>query len=89
MSRHRKSPRSRINLMAIDPLTPSRGHQFDRRLNCSVYPGLLLIPFNLIFHMTMSRKLFLTPPQGPRGRGPKKSAGACAIRVSISHTNSG
>ena len=32
MARHRKSPRSRRNLMVIDPLTPSQGHQFDRRL---------------------------------------------------------
>ena len=26
MARHRKSPRSRRNLMVIDPLTPSQGH---------------------------------------------------------------
>ena len=32
MARHRKSPRSRRNLMVIDTLTPSQGHQFDRRL---------------------------------------------------------
>ena len=32
MARHRKSPRSRRNLMVNDPLTPSQGHQFDRRL---------------------------------------------------------
>ena len=32
MARHRKSPRSRRNLMVIDPLTSSQGHQFDRKL---------------------------------------------------------
>ena len=32
MAPHRKSPRSRRNLMVIDPLTPSQGHQFDNRL---------------------------------------------------------
>ena len=39
MACHRKSPRSRRNLIVIDPLTLSQGHQFDRRLNFSVYPG--------------------------------------------------
>ena len=53
MMRHRKSPRSRRNLMVIDPLAPSQGHQFDCRLKFSVYPGILPIPFNLICHMTM------------------------------------
>ena len=32
MARHRKSPHSRRNLMVIDPLTPSLGHQFYCRL---------------------------------------------------------
>ena len=32
MARHRKSPRSQRNLMVIDPLTPPKCHQFDRRL---------------------------------------------------------
>ena len=32
MARHRKSPRPRRNLMVIDPLTLSQGHQFDPRL---------------------------------------------------------
>ena len=32
MAHHRKSPRSPRNLMVIDPLTPPKGHQFDRRL---------------------------------------------------------
>ena len=31
----------------------------------------------------------LAPPQGPRGRGPKNNAVACAIDVSCSHTKSG
>ena len=49
MARHCKSPRSRRNLMVFDP-TPLR-------VKCSIYPGLLIIPFNLICHMTMFRKL--------------------------------
>ena len=32
MAHHRKSPHSQRNLMVIDPLTPPKGHQFDRRL---------------------------------------------------------
>ena len=75
MARHRESPRSRKNLMVIDPLTPSQGHQFDRRLKFSVYPGLLLIPVNLICHMPqdhVQKIKFLTPPLGPRGPGPKQ-----------------
>ena len=35
MARHCKSPRSRRNLLVIDPLTPSQGHQFYRRLKFS------------------------------------------------------
>ena len=90
MACHRKSPRSRRNLMVIDPLTPSQGHQFYRRLNCSVYHGLLLIPFKSICHMTMFRKLnFLPLPKAPGGGVPKNCAGACAIDVSDSHTKSG
>ena len=90
MARHRKSPRSRRNLMVIDPLTPSQGHQFYRRLKFSVYRDLLLIPFNLICHMTMFRKLNFWPlPKAPGGGDPKNCAGACAIHVSNSHTKSG
>ena len=43
--------------MVFDPLTPFKGHQFDPRVISSMYPGLLLIPFNLICHMIMFRKL--------------------------------
>ena len=57
MARHRKSPRSQRYLMVFDPLTPSQGHQFDPRVKISVYPGLLLIPFNLICHMTMTHDI--------------------------------
>ena len=32
MARHRKSPRSRRYQMVFDPLTPSKGHQFDPRV---------------------------------------------------------
>ena len=86
MARHRKSPRSRRNLMVIDTLTPSQGHQFDCRLNFSVYPGLLLIPVNLICHMTMLRKLSFWPlPKAPGGRDPKNCAGACVF-MWVTHT---
>ena len=55
-----------------------------------MYPGLLLIPVNLICHMTMFRKLNFWPlPKAPGGRDPKNCAGACAIHVSNSHTKSG
>ena len=56
MARHHKSPRSRRNLMVLDLLTLPQGHQFDPSVIFSMYPGLLLIPFNLICHMTMFRK---------------------------------
>ena len=90
MARHRKSPRSWRNLMVIDPLSPSQGHQFDHKLQFSVYPGLLLIPLNLIFHMTMFRKFNFWPlPKAPGGGDPKNCASACAIHVSNSQTKSG
>ena len=93
MARHRKSPRSRRNLMVIDPLTPSQGHQFDHRLKFISVSWSLLIPLNLICHMTMFRKFDFWPLpkpwQGPRGWGPKNCAGACAIHVSNSHTKPG
>ena len=55
-----------------------------------MYCGLLLIPFNLICHMTMFRKLFFWPrPKASGGGDPKNCAGACAIHVSNSHTKSG
>ena len=82
MARHRKSPRSRRNLMVIDPLTPSQGHQFDRRLKFfSVSWSTAHMP-----HDHVQKIKFLTPPHGPRGWGPKDCAGACAIHVSNSHT---
>ena len=66
MAHHRKSQRSRRNLIVIDPLTPSQGHQFDCRLKFSVNPRLLFIPFYLICHMTMFRKLNFLPPITPK-----------------------
>ena len=90
MARHHKSPCSRRNLLVIDLLTPSQGHQFDGRLKFSVYPGLLLIPFNFICHMTMFRKFNFWPlPKAPGGRDPKNCVEACATHVSNSHTKSG
>ena len=90
MARHRKSPRSRRNLMVIDPLTPSQGHQFYCRLNFFSVSWSIVIPFNLICHMTMFRKLNFWPlPKAPGGGEPKNCAGAFAIHVSNSHTKSG
>ena len=72
MARHRKSPRSQRNLMVIDPLTPSLGHQFDRRLKLfsvswsTAHPLLFDMP-----HDHVQKIKFLTPTQGPRGRGHK------------------
>ena len=63
---HRKSPRSRRYLMVFDPLTPSQGHQFDPRVK--LFNGLLLIPFNLICHMTMFSKLNFLPPSTPKSQ---------------------
>ena len=55
-----------------------------------MYPGLLLIPINLICHMTMFRKINIWPlPKAPGAGDPKNCAGACAIHVSNSHTKSG
>ena len=90
MPRHRKSPRSRRNLMVIDPLTPSQGHQFYGRLKLfsvswsTAHPLWFDMP-----HDHVQKIKFLTPPQGPGGRDPKNCAGACAIHVSNSHTKSG
>ena len=73
MARHRKSPRSQRNLMVIDPLTPSQGHQFDRRLKLfsvswsTAHPLLFDMP-----HDHVQKINFLAPTQGPRGRGHKK-----------------
>ena len=90
MARHRKSPRSRRNLMVIDSLTPSQGHQFDHRLNffspswSTAHPLKFDIPHDHVQKIT-----FLTSPQGPRGWGPKNCAGACAFHVRNSHTKYG
>ena len=88
MAPHRKSPRSRRKLMVIDPLTHPKVTSFIVGYNRSVYRGLLLIPFNLICHMTMFRKLNFWPlPKAPGVGDPKNCAGA--IHVSNSHTKSG
>ena len=87
MARHRKSPRSRRNPMVIDPLTPSQGHQFYCMLNCSVYRGLLHIPFNLICHMTMFRKLIFDPSPWPQGAGTKKIVPVHVPFMGVTHTS--
>ena len=76
MARHRKSPRSRRNLMVIDTLTPSQGHQFDRRLKIFSVSWSTAHPryFDMT-HDHVQKIKFLTPPQGPRGQGPKKLCG--------------
>ena len=73
MARHRKSPRSQRNLMVIDPLTPSQGHQFYRRLKLFSVSWSTAHPLKFDMpHDHVQKIKFLTPPQGPRGRGPKK-----------------
>ena len=75
MARHRKSPRSRKNLMVIDPLTPSQGHQFDHRLKMFSLSWSIAHPlkFDAPHANDYVQKIkFLTPPQGPRGWRPKK-----------------
>ena len=63
MARHQKSPRSRRNLMVIDPLTPSQGHHFDCRVKslsvswATVHPLYFGIP-----HDHVQKINFLTPP---------------------------
>ena len=42
-----------------------------------------------MLHDHVQKIKFLTPPQGPRGWGPKKCAGACANHVINSNTKSG
>ena len=73
MARHRKSPRSRRNLMVIDPLTPSQGHQIDHRLKFISVSWSTAHPLKFDMpHDHVQKIKFLTPPQGPRGWGPKK-----------------
>ena len=69
MTRHRKAPRSRRNLMVFDLLTTPQGHQFDTRLSFSVYPGFLIILFNLVCRMAMFRN-FNFCPQAPTSPTP-------------------
>ena len=73
MARHRKSPHSRRNLMVIDPLTPSQGHQFDHRLKFFSLSWSTAHPLKFDMPQDHVQKIdFLTSPQGPRGWGPKK-----------------
>ena len=53
MVHHCKSPRSRINLMVIDPLTPTLGHQFDCRVkifsvSCATCSPPLIDSFHIV-----------------------------------------
>ena len=86
MAHHRKSPRSHRHLMVIDPLTPSQGHQFDRRLKIfsisrsTAHPLFFDMP-----HDHVQKIKFLTLTQAQGGGDPKH----CAIHVSNSHTKSG
>ena len=87
MTCHRKSPRSRSNLVVIDPFTPSQGHQFDCRLNFfSVCSGILPIPFNLICHMTMIRNLIFDPSPRPQGTGTPKNVLVHVPFMWVTHT---
>ena len=54
-----------------------------------MYPGLLLIPYNLICHMTMFTKLNFDPSPRLQGLGTKKIVSVyvqCAIHVKKTHT---
>ena len=73
MAGYRKSPYSRRNLMVIDPLTQSQGHQFDHRLNFFSVSWSTAHPLKFDMPLDHVQKIkFLTPPQGPRWWGPKK-----------------
>ena len=73
MARHRKSPRSRRNLMVIDPLTPSQGHQVDHELIIFSVSWSTAHPLKFDMPDDHVQKIkFLTPPQGPGGGVPKK-----------------
>ena len=86
MERHRKSPRSRRNLMVIDPLTPSQGHEFDHRLKCFSLSWSTAHPLKIDMPHDHVQKIKCLRAQGVRI---KKNAGACVIHVSNSHTKSG
>ena len=72
MVRHRKSPCSRRNLMVIDPLTPSQGHQIDHRLKffSLSWSTAHLLKFDMP-HDHVQKNKFLIPLQGPRAGDPK------------------
>ena len=86
MAHHRKSPRSRRNLMVIDPLTPFKVTSLIIGQNLSVYPGLRLIPVNLICHITMFRKLNFDPSPRPQGEGTKKIVPVHVPFMQVTHT---
>ena len=53
------------NLMIFDLLISLQGHQFDPRLKIYLHSVLLVIPVNLICHMTMF-EIFFWPPRHPQ-----------------------
>ena len=81
MARHRKSPCSRRNLMVFDPLTPSKGHQFDRRVKIFSVTILVYSSFPLIWYAIWpsSENWILTsqhpqvPNPGAWPRGPNEN----------------
>ena len=84
MAGHRKSPRTRRNLMVIDPLTPSKSHQFDHRVKFFSVSRSTAHPLKFDMPHDHVQKI-----KDPSGGGPKNCAGACAIHVNNSHTKSG
>ena len=87
MAGHRKSPRSLRNLMVIEPLTPSQGHQFYHRLK--LFSVSWSTAHSLSFDMPhdhVQKIKFLTPPQGPRGRGPKNNVPVDVPFMWVTHT---
>ena len=59
---HRKSPRSRRNVMVIDPLTPSQGHQFHCRVKFFSVSWATVHPLEFdMLHDNAQKIKFLTP----------------------------
>ena len=73
MARRRKSPHSQRNLMVIDPLTPSQGHQFYRRLKLFSVSWSTAHPLKFDMpHDHVQKIKFLTPYPRPQGAGTQK-----------------
>ena len=52
--------------MIFDLLTSPQGHQFDPRMKFYLHSVLLVIPVDLIYHMTMFEKKTIFDPLAPQ-----------------------